>query len=179
MIDSPFDNPQEFARIRGLEEAEEDRTVRWETRILQKIANRFKMSKLMSQIRVANKESTGKTDADIASFDSLYPSFPLRLVARKLPYIVKVSVADLFRRPTTLGPWKLYLELVDAAEAVGDPRDVTFVFDWPKLTAMALTTYPFSSNEVRCFCSGLVGQVGRPISMVRFDDLLRELTWEP
>lgn len=103
--------------------------VAYEEKILKKILIRAGMEGKIKELAFRAKETTGKASLSFAAFYDEYPTFPIYLGMRKVPYAWKVPITDLFNKFCSTPMFKAWEEFKNEAPVEDVPVGV--VFDWP------------------------------------------------
>jgi hypothetical protein len=103
--------------------------VAYEERIVKKILVRGGLDGEIGKLCMRAKEKTGKARLTFEWFYEEYPSFPVYLSMRKVPFVYQVTPKDLFNKFCSTPMFKIWEEFRD--EAPVRDRPVALVFDWP------------------------------------------------
>ena len=93
----------------------------------------------------ALRQSAGEFgESDLATFSWFvheFPSFPVMLGARFIPYVHEITLADLYKRISRTKIYSAYEELRAAAPDDSAEGKIGLIFHWPDLGDMVLHDY--------------------------------------
>lgn len=159
--------------------------IAYEEKIVKKILTSAGMANNAKELAMRAKEKTGKARLSFELFYEEYPTFPVYLAIRKLPFVHKIMTKDLFNKFCSTIMFKEWQWFVDEAPVVTKP--IGLVFDWPgiKGTQMVLhnmqCTQEWFDNNLRLVRAIGSGKNIQLITVEQFDPFIKELLsyWMP
>lgn len=101
----------------------------YEEKIIKQILTHVGLEKEVGKLCMPVKEKTGRGRLTFEWFYEAYPSFPIYLGMRKIPFAFQVSAKDLFNKFHTTPMYNEWMNFCDEAPAEDKPLGI--VFDWP------------------------------------------------
>lgn len=108
-------------------ESNANRQIRFEETCMNKLLAKFALSAASGRLKSACRTATGQYKLTFEWFEQEYPSFPVRIHFRKMPFTHKINFSDLFKRMTKLPFVEDFMELSDSQD---DGRPTALVFSW-------------------------------------------------
>ena len=113
----------------------------YEETILKKIMKRFDIQSRIADLKRRCHEVTGVYSLNLDWFFDEYPSFPVRLITRSIPYVHQITVVDFFKG---FKKTRLFADFEDAILTFGidlEEKPIAMIFNWPGLGSMAFHNY--------------------------------------
>jgi hypothetical protein len=143
----------------------------YEERVVKKMLGKAQLGDQAKQIAYRVKDLTGKARVNFSWFYSEYPDFPIWLGIRKVPYVHKLSVSDLFNKWSSLPFMQMWADLCD--ESPDSDKPVGLIFDWPgvKGTQLVLHNYKvdFDVNSLRIIRKIGQGKLAELVYLEQFE----------
>jgi hypothetical protein len=95
----------------------------------------------LENLRQRCHEATGRRDLNFEWFHDEYPSFPVRLTAKKAYWLRDMLVEDIYKSFTRTTAFRAYESACEELDV--DPRSEAFgvIFRWPGIATMVLHNY--------------------------------------
>jgi hypothetical protein len=154
--------------------------VKWEAAMLGRLLRYYDVAHMAPMLRTKCEEATGLRRLLFTWFHNAFPSFPVWLVFRKVPYLHTLKMEDFLHR---FGKTQVFDGWVDARAAVPDwwldeQRPIGLVFEYLHGMGAAIMTdceRPMSSDTTRIVKSFR----GKPYYFEALDNFLEGLGWRP
>lgn len=112
----------------------------YEEKVIKTLLIQLGLRNSIRQIQSRAEEVTGVRTINYDWLLDAYPTFPVRIFARSIPYVAKIKVSDLFKRFTQT---VIYKNFIDGLELfnVDTTQPAAMIFIWPNLGQFALHNY--------------------------------------
>ncbi len=137
METNPLDDVDDISE---LDSYIQEREFGYEDRVVKKIMDAHGLSDHINHLRHICEERTGERWLKLGHFNDIYLGYPVKLAAKRVKYLQKISLTDLFKRFTTTSIVKEYMSFV---EDLGEDFHgcCGIVFMWYGLDTMVLHNY--------------------------------------
>lgn len=180
---NPFDDV--FDKIPPLEMDagfEASKNQRWEHRVCKVLLEHYGLQTYARSIMEVSRAGRGVRALTFEAFKASFPSFPLWLVCRKIPWVHKTEFADLVRKFTKSRPFKAYQRFEgDAPEAYRAGR-LGVVFEWVRVWPMCVLTNYYhgtTAGETAVFYEAKATNPRELFVLQSFRSFLNNLPWAP
>ena len=157
----------------------------FEERVVKEIIKRYGLNG--QGVRKLCEDATGSPSYRWELFKEMYPTFPITIVPKVIPYVHTVSLNDLFNRFTST---LLYAGIADAIDdniqKGTELESVAVVFNWPQVTGLtAIHNFLVNHDSSETRIVRRVNVFKRPVTFVieKFSSLLDMLeghwSWSP
>jgi hypothetical protein len=153
---------------------------RWEHKIVGTILKHFGLVAEATEMAKMVREKTGLACLTFDVFYHHYPSFPLWLAARKIPYVHETTMSDFIKGFTKT---KMYRAFTDCESEIPDWRDEDrsgLVFEWLHVWPLAIIHNCYrglKDQETVVFHHFPVTE--QLVSVQSFSSFLNALAWTP
>lgn len=122
----------------------------YEERILKQVMSAIGVREKISLLKSRCQEVTGSYNLNWDWFNDEFPTFPVRLMVRSIPYVHTVTLLDLFQRFSKTPIYKGYCDAIDLY-GESDAKADGLVFNWPGVGSMCFHTFrvDFDTSESR------------------------------
>lgn len=128
-------------RNRGLEEYIAEKNSNFESRMVKEVLKFYGLGSVEKDLRGAAKRVTGEGSLNFRWFDEFYPSFPVRLGARSLPYVFKWGPSQCRKHFTSSPMWKAFEDVRDNVPEHLDNGQIGVIFYWNEYGNIVLSNY--------------------------------------
>ena len=163
---------------------DQSKQYRWEHRIVSMILKHYGLTKVAPEIARIAKDAEGSSRLTFANFRSLFGTFPVWLVCRKVPYVFKdLNPADMVHRWTKTRLFKAFVTAeADSPEAFQQGSRLGLVFEWLHVFPTAIVSNDYHESE---FSETVFKHTIRNViphqhmAIQSFDMFLKSLRWTP